>query len=96
MYKVFVRGLIFGVGAVCLHGTPLECKKGHSLFYRYVAPLEQRGLFTDEDFFTTVNRCSRGFIRGHGIQAGFVRIPQGFRVGAGSVRNAAPPLSPLI
>ena len=22
------------------------------IFYRYIAPLEQRGLFTDKDFFT--------------------------------------------
>ena len=32
----------------CLHSTPLECKRGHFFFYRHIAPLEQRGLFTDK------------------------------------------------
>ena len=49
--KIFVTGLIFWIGQVCLHSTPLECKKVLSLFYRYVAPLEQRGLFTPEAWY---------------------------------------------
>ena len=34
------------------HSTPLACEKGFHLFYRPVAPLEQRDGFRDQHFFT--------------------------------------------
>jgi len=35
-----------------LNSTPLECEKVFRLFYRHIAPLEQREGFTDKVFFT--------------------------------------------